>query len=708
MAIFNPDVRTAPDPDYLRYSRPIETPKADVSLGTALSGFGDVVKSTATGVDTIFKTDIENQVEAKAQTIKDIFQTGLETSLGKKTADNNVVSTESVAVVPEDLQDGLDNVGRLKNARAAKAFPESYYLQRLDTLAKDLRSQYPGYRDFIDKEISSVTGKNMANAYVDNLVAQFKAQGEGKDADQTRAIALAQPHLGEPGVLQILGKVINGEASYFDVARVVAPVAAIKFQREEASAVLKSSKENVEGKALLAEKQIDAIAPKQLSTFYTAAIDVPAGTTSQDASGNPVKTKTPAEIEQIVRDSLEGKKPISDTDAQKLGASYAAQADAFKKRLIAQWTADGQAAALGTKRVNEKADEVIKPLTDFAGLITNNQLGAAYFHKNLAQAATHDMTASLFNDKDLGQVYTMMSSMKDIGGPNAAADMIKTIMSTSLTTGGPTIDTTMQGYVAKRMLPLATQPDIRLGKVNTVNDVVNFANADKVPLPVVLEPALKMIDRITRPDVSDQEKYNLAKSIADPGNLGLMAKFTTDGRDKDNKYVQGRYILFGKLVSEDFAKEVKRLSDKGDPSLWEDYSNNVKHWFGTEMFAPDIRALQNVRTDLVRLGWNSETKQFVPEAAEPSTLLGRYGQSNLQDIRLETAKTEGIVNRVNMGLRSLEGYAKASGVNVESFLLQSLDLNGFDIAGNVQGIPGRMIRAIKGSVLKTQGKKLQD
>lgn len=720
MAIFNPNVQVAPDPNYLSYSKPIETPKPDQSLSSALSGFGDVVKSTSTGVDTIFKTDIENQVEAKAQTIKDIFQTTLETGLGKKTADNNVIDTATVASteVPEDVQDGLDKVAKLKNAKAAKAFPESYYLQRLDTLAKDLRSQYPGYRDFIDKEISSVTGKNMANAYVDNLVAQAKAHGEGKDDDQKAALTRLYPYIGHDGVQERINKILNGvtESGSFlsDAVRTITPIAKLQVDREADKAELGSLKDKREYAAIKADQQIDARTPQYRANFFNS-VDEQFGSVSKDANGNPVKSMTLQEIRTRLEDASSGKNPIADEDAQKLGQLAAAKVDNYKNRLLDEWAKDGQLKLLGSKAANEKADAIVKPLADFAALITDNKVGAAFAMKNLTQAAIADQTGKVFNNEKLGNVYRTSAVMNNIGGPNGGAKMIEAMMRATDPTTGRTIDAEMGGYLIDLMGPMVTQPDVRLnGKVHTLNDVVTRAKTDsdatagRVSIPVVLDQAVKRISRLTDPAVSDTEKYPLAQAISDPGNRPILSQFTMDGKDKNGKYVQGRYIMFSNLVSEDTAKEIKRLSAR-DPQMWKNYTDNVEHWFGTELFGSDVRALQNVRTDLVRVQWNSETKQFTPEAAEPSTMLGRYGQSNLQDIRLETAKAEGIIQRLNMGLRSLEGFAKATpGMDIEGYLLKSLDQNGFDIAGNVQGIPGRMIRAIRGSVLKTQGKKLQD
>lgn len=706
MAPFNPDVAVKQDPNYLGLSQPISNipnhlvaTKGDTSLGEMFKGFGDVLSLATKGVDSIIKNDIDNKLFAQAGTERDQYTQALEKTVGTGLSANGAgeESTTVAQSVPGDIQDGLDNVARLKSAKQAKVFPETYYLQRLNTVVKDMRAQYPGYREYIDKSVAQITGVNPANAYLSSLQQQLKSAQSGKDLDQSKAITLLQQNLGVPGAKEMIAGVLNGTHTYYDAVKLISPAKQLEFQREQNKAELEDVKLPIEARRLKANDQIDNEAP-QLVANIISGIQSQAGGVVNSPNG-PVKTSNLEEIGAAIIQSQTGQGPrLSAEDATKLGVAYDAKLLQLRQQTWGDWVRTGKVRALGTKEAEAKLDQVFKPLDDIVKMIKDNQLGPAFFAANMSKAAVDQSTNNLYNDKDNGETFRMMSSLRDIQGPGKAYldSIVTNIMAAKDPRTGASLSTGIQSMMSNKMLRMSTQPAASQGgPVYTMNDAITDALRKGVKTPQVYSTYLDSAKKITEKNVPDEVKYNLAKAISDPANIGVLSKFTMDGHDQSGNYVQGRYVAFGKLVNEDVAKEVKRLS-QNDPKLWDDYSSFVRHSFTNELFGSDLRSLQNFDSKSVKLAWDSDNKKLI---ATKEKLPGDFYKAS-EARRLAQDKAVATVNRINMGLKSVEGYAKASGAgDVESMMIRSMMDAGFD-PRNLAGLPRNIFNLLMNQKMK--------
>ena len=212
MAIFNPQIQPTGVPDYSSYSRVVEAPQANKTVGQALSLAGDAIEGGVKLADTWVKADINEEVRQKVETERDKYTAALEakkaeTELlqlkGSGKGDPSLVDKEDTAPVPPSLESGITGATMLGEANAQGKMNDTMYTARLTAIAKQLRAQYPGYVDYIDERISKISGMDPANAYYKNLMqdinyAQAKAAGAAN-----KDLTLADRYLYIPGVAAV-------------------------------------------------------------------------------------------------------------------------------------------------------------------------------------------------------------------------------------------------------------------------------------------------------------------------------------------------------------------------------------------------------------------------------------------------------------------------------------------------------------------------
>lgn len=163
MAEFNPDVGNIPSsglPDFTGASRGATPNRAFEAL---FQGVGNLVSGTASLVDTSIKRSIETDV-----------RTGFET-----------LNEEAFGSIPPELANSTSGLQALQTAYDQGKITDTYYYGNLNKQLKALRSKYPGYEDFIDSTMQSVTGVRPANAYR-NAILQEIADIESEQTAATR------------------------------------------------------------------------------------------------------------------------------------------------------------------------------------------------------------------------------------------------------------------------------------------------------------------------------------------------------------------------------------------------------------------------------------------------------------------------------------------------------------------------------------------
>lgn len=164
MAIFNPDAGGVPSanmPDQTGASRG-STPNR--SLEVLFSGAGDMLSGAVKAIDTGIKYGIEQDVRS-----------GFDQAM-KPYGDT----------IPSELKQSGSAMRTLQSAYDQGKISDVYYTGQLASLNKSLRAKYPGYENYVDDMVQSVTGIRPANSYRNAVMAEFEAaQRDRLDGEKT-------------------------------------------------------------------------------------------------------------------------------------------------------------------------------------------------------------------------------------------------------------------------------------------------------------------------------------------------------------------------------------------------------------------------------------------------------------------------------------------------------------------------------------------
>src|SRR5882757_2929804 len=267
MAEFNPQVQPL-DTRFKDWSSVTPAPNlvADTSTGGMLETIGKGIGGAFKIADDFMQQKVKNEATEGVDAIRDITTRTLEvatqpqsvvpqpaqTGDGTKVADPSLLDTNASADVPAAIDGGLKRVETLTNARmATSGRNDTLYVQQLNSLAKNLRAQYPGYRPYIDEQISSMTGMNPANAYVNSMLADLKASQGGVEkiwleaySDVRKSAGMSVDKVSSDQMTQFLLANRNNPAAIQKANEWLYKVNADKATADHQTAVLTAGKQN--------------------------------------------------------------------------------------------------------------------------------------------------------------------------------------------------------------------------------------------------------------------------------------------------------------------------------------------------------------------------------------------------------------------------------------------------------------------------------
>lgn len=230
MAQFYQEPNPTNDPNYLGSSRGFDRVEADKSLGSLFSGIGEVVGAGARGLETAFKDVIRNDLYKEVDKVRSLHGVDEGVAVAQRLGSESVGAgvggqTDEASKPPGSLfptggtskgaPPGVAKVGeriqRLQNVYQQGGLSNSAYYARLEAIAKEARSRYPGFREDIDNILKDITGVTPANSLRSSLLQDLdNAQRNATSATTQRLNKIMQlgPELasiyGQSGVQAIL------------------------------------------------------------------------------------------------------------------------------------------------------------------------------------------------------------------------------------------------------------------------------------------------------------------------------------------------------------------------------------------------------------------------------------------------------------------------------------------------------------------------
>ena len=168
---FNPEPQTEQPGNYIYWSRPITEPKANVSSEIALKGAGQAIKGgTELGIAGE-ENSIRNDIYQKTDQLNDQYIQRLSQADSLIGGDNKIDQPPKTGPM-QRLPGSLET---LTAARDNGKMSETYYYQQIYNMAKQMRSQNPMFRDYIDNQFSRITKEQPANDLIKSLTGDINA-----------------------------------------------------------------------------------------------------------------------------------------------------------------------------------------------------------------------------------------------------------------------------------------------------------------------------------------------------------------------------------------------------------------------------------------------------------------------------------------------------------------------------------------------------
>lgn len=733
MVAFNSQIQDANDPDWLRQSRGINTPESDKTWGTLFKGIGDIIDVSTKGAVGVVEDSINTQSRAAVDQQREGYTGALETIAGIPQADRVgdyqpdkgiMDGANRDTVVPADVEAGVDSISRVANAgpRSASKLDPTYYEGRLDMIAKDLRRQYPGFSDYVDKRMAQLTGGNPANEYMRHLMNQINRNSTGADAGLKRDQAIVNKmaeETGDPSAKLAIDNVNSGawSTSNGKLTKWIVDMNKNKYLRNTLHSDLEYSKDGREINAINADSNY-----LKWGTDYankeTIAINDGAGLT--DMSQDQVST--------MVQKILKNEVWTDDAQQQQLGQALRAHRNLLQSKLDEQankQTTNGSVAdLLGKDKLDKRNAQILSVLDMNIAAVESKDSGTAFRNARTLEASKSATALDMWNSDNLNvqKIARLSGAVNTLGGPNVA-----NLVLPSLIADGDKVKlrTGLLQFLDAQTSKLVTQSPEFVGPVRNTSGVgysmINYIKSLKTAKVGIQEDpndpnpdprkaqdgsayqiAIETPGRIiSNPSIPDKFKQNVINGSYGTENDELMKEFKPDML-VDGKYMPGQLYVLREMAKDSVSKDVYKQAEKTDRSLWDNYRGWVEKSHGL-VFGNNIRDMNVLGDDpRVKMGFNPNNHHIDVKLDNEATRPG-YGMifsNNMKPSALEEKYTQQLYfqrDQINSGIDILTNVYKTEGRSDTYINAQILNLFTAQSMDVTKGLGLKMYKAVMGA-----------
>lgn len=698
MAQFNPAPNPTQDPSYLGYSRPISPMEGNKAGGIALAGIGNAFEGALKGADTVVKSVIDSALYEQVDKQRESFTGSLEQVTGipadKRVADIQPSGEQAGSITPRDIIPGATaqplpselqglerTVSSLRDGAMAKNYPSAYYESRLDLIAKDMRNQFPGYRDYIDTKIASITGGNPANEYMKLLVAGYNQTLSSQKSEREKMVSYVQQNDKIPGAAAMMVGVQNGTISHPQLVQWAGKAKEITFKAEQQKAALDLIQGDVTLKKITADKNFNTIGDEVINHSMVTLF----ANTPQLEYGK---------IPGLITDIQTGKVNLGAQEGAQLSQSLNVfRANQFQnlKNIARQ---NGTLEVLGDEETNKRINAKLEGIDHIIKQVDSKDFGAAHRAANAVKNITTDTSLGLMNSNNI-TVQTWIrnqAALTSTGGANGASILFQSSVAKGLPSA---LQTVTQDQIAK----IAAQPN--KSKVFTIFQAIEDLKKAGVGVPdpanpkdpikkserAAYEVVTSIVDKIPDVNLNKDVVKNIVTGAYGPGNEKVIDKFAKD-EVVNGVLVPGQHVLFDKMTKKAITDTVFDLS-KDDRTHW----TNFKGWAErshAQIFGQDIRDLNDLGSNpAVKFVYNNKTQQLGYElntkffAQSGMTVGGKFiptgnaqTGSNIQNKLVKQYSDK--IAFINSGLANMAEIAKKEGKDPNEYIVNLLSAQNLD------------------------------
>jgi hypothetical protein len=620
MAEFNVTPPAAAPANYTGASQGIST-SPNTAFETLFSGVADALNLGVQAADRHVKSEIEQDIFDASDQVLDEF--------GVSDATDFQADAEGPAL-PSQLERAGQNLDRLQTAYARGALKESHYWARMNSMVRQLRQKYPGYRGEIDEMVSSIVGGRPANQLRNSLFNEWASETADAPLPKLEDWAIKNGRL---------------PMDYYERAQSQNPYTVTELSAHIANKTRQDA-ETADARAMI-------------------ALSVDQG----NVNTKQVEEAFRVEANQFVNGL------ISDTTGG-IGQSYAVLSDRIKD---AQ-----QQAALGQPYDVAQLTAGINQLQSDIKLALHQKFAESWDgnsdHSYLAQLTTEQRDAAIQTAMTpvsiLGEALT---SENPFGLMNAVAANTKAkenAADAKLIEAIPVLESlqTLNRVVGPDVtsLYLSVSPQIQNALTQTLTDYAaaqasqggSIAQSYQVGVETSQGPEYfnalterwtKIAEQVSKGELPLDLVQSNVQYMFGPGSAQILSQLD------DNS----KFAYFQKVSSPAVTKQMLALRDMGDIDSWNAYQQWTTNAF-MSLYQQTVQDLQSYNTNAnyegINVRWDPASKGFILRSS------GMFG----------IGATEGPVQNFNSVIRTIAPIIEANGGDVEQELYGMMTQMGFD------------------------------
>lgn len=643
MAEFTSPTRPQAPADYGNLSQGIRS-SGDRSLGVLFEGLAGVLGAGVQEADRQVQEDIREDVFAEVDAIQDEFGVGAATLLEEDV---------SRSPLPRELEQAGYTLDTMAEAAARGALKESHYWARMNSMVRQLRSKYPGYRAEIDQMVSGVTGARPANALRSALFSEYQSAASKETSDREGLIDRIAGSVGLPADFE--AREFSGNPySRHELTMYFSEVNKQKYTIDTARSRLALAADQGSANKTMATQEFNFLVNNSVHSTLT------------DVSNSLGSRFT--DVQAAILD-FQDRAARNDPIAQEELAAHRATIANLRTELRLQLEllatsplSDDSPESFSSlmsdpSEVNRIIDQAMAPIQTLEDALVNENFGAVGAITSWMDARKLDGQNAILSGVPM---IEMMNSLRDLVGDEVMSHFL-------------TLNPALQDTLTQTLLN-ASQIMAGLGR----GDVPTFLSefSDKIDPEQRTALAQGMIDGWVD-YVTQLGNENISVDLIKNHASFLFGRQATETFDLFEKSEQITY--WKQIASPAVTANMVKLLEMGETETWDKYTTWVTEGFMT-LFRDRVQNLQDFLTDPrydgMTVKYNPQTHSV--EVTRPRSFLESIQETPSGAMFAPGGEITREVQDLSTAIRTMVPILEVSDLTAEEVILEMLTVMGYD------------------------------
>lgn len=628
----------------------------DNSSSQLLSGVGSLFNQAVGALDNTIKRTVDERAREQMDQVFNEMGVDDTTLIEGTDIDNEPL--------PADIGKAERALMKLTQARGQGGVTDNAYWARVNTISRQLRSRFPGHRDYIDQTIAKVSGGNPQIAIMRNLMEQQGRVDAAALREEKERSDFIDRHLA------ILPNDYTDRNKY-------PTLDALRKQVQPYLAAKEARAAEREGIAIARERG-EVVDKMEIESASRTAADVGYKLLNDGMSTSGEKYTDVVTSIKALSNGEAAATPESLTDLRnKFNAFKYEYTQGLDTKLTQEYGGN-----LSSKAREEARKVGLNMIEAMETAITDKNVGLLNMLANANEA---------YKQGDIKQINDnfpearALNAMKEIGGPEAVSAMLN-------------VDNSEVRSVLTRLSTQAAVVDM-FGAGKTVQEsILRQKVLGRSEPEIAFVASGKAVDVLTDPKQTPAMRKRAAYSLFSTGNAGFVSSLNPTSRDGSKAQ---HAIAFNRLVNPNVHKAMLELRDSGDTESWDNYVSWSNNTF-TAVYQQNANTLVKAAQDKnYFIRWQGDRFEAF-ESAE-----GAQNRERINSVTDEFGNRTGVlpqipgdirvaVQNMNGALDAMKSIVKDNGLTMTDFVRNTYQMLPASVFVPIGPAPSRQAPTIQG------------